>query len=345
MAESHGHGRVLGSQLCPWLQDSYACLEGAYQKDNLAHGWLLVGSPGLGKINLALAFAARLLNPELTSPGELTAELAVGAMSSRHEPSNHHPDLHWLFPDEGKRSITVEQIRAASQSLTMTSLVGNSKVIIVEPADALTPGAANALLKTLEEPTENTYLLLVSHQPGRLPATIRSRCQRLNIQRPRVESTLKWLAPISSDASRTDWEILLALAGGSPLRALVLFKNEYHLENKKFEDNFILISKCELDPQALADAWLKEDLEFPLSWLAMRLQRSIKMRLAPGASNLITNMGPDNLHNAWRVLTLSNLFRYLEAAERLLTQLGKGMNADLALRVLLLDFQPQRGRR
>jgi DNA polymerase-3 subunit delta' len=344
MAEDTGDTMVLGRNLCPWLKDSYARLEDAYQERNLAHGWLFAGTQGLGKINLALAFADRLLNPDLTSPEDLNAELAVGAMRSRHEPRNHHPDLHWLFPDEGKRTITIDQIRAASQALTMTSMVGGTKVVIVEPADALTPGAANALLKTLEEPTDNTYLLLVSHQPGRLPATIRSRCQRLNVHVPPVEKTLAWLAAINADTSPTDWQVLLTLAGGSPLRALALFKQEYHLKNKLLEDKFILISKQELDPQALADEWLKDDLEFPLSWLAMRLQRSIQMRLAPGASNLITDMGPDNLHNAWRVLTLSNLFRYLEAAERLITQLGKGMNADLALRVLLLDFQPQRGR-
>jgi DNA polymerase III subunit delta' len=344
MAEDPGYTTVLGRNLCPWLKDSYTRLEEAYQDRNLAHGWLFAGAEGLGKINLALAFADRLLNPELIPLEEFDAALAGSAMRSRHEPSNHHPDLHWLFPDEGKRTITIDQIRAASQALTMTSMNGGSKVVIVEPADALTPGAANALLKTLEEPTDNTYLLLVSHQPGRLPATIRSRCQRLNVRAPSTESTLHWLAPINTDASTTDWHFLLALASGAPLRALALFEEEYHLKNKVLEDKFILISKNKLDPQTLADEWLKADLEFPLSWLAMRLQRSIQMRLAPRASNLITDLGPDNLHNAWRVLTLSNLFRYLEAAERLITQLGKGMNADLALRVLLLDFQPQRGR-
>jgi len=335
---------ALYTQLCPWLGDPYERLQAAFLAGRLGHAWLLAGPAGLGKINLALAVAARLLTPHSTAPVRLTPADASAAMASRHEPADHPPDLHWVFPEADKRSISVDQIRATSQALTLTSLHGQSKVVIVEPADALTPSAANALLKTLEEPTRDTYLLLVSHQPGRLPATIRSRCQTLSLSQPRVESALDWLDELPDGPSRTDWSQLLALADGSPLRALVLYDKEYHNKNIEFEDKFKLISDNKLDPQVVADEWLKGEIELPLAWLTLRLRRVIRARMAPEVSNPITDLGSDRLHNAWQALTLKDLFRRLEAAEMLIGQIGRGTNADLALRVLLLDFHPQRGR-
>ncbi len=335
---------VLSTQLCPWLFEPYALLEKAHREGHLGHGWMLTGPAGLGKINLALALANRLLNPHAAAPARLAAATANTAVAMRHEPADHHPDLHWVFPLPKKRSIKVDQIRETVDALMLTSLYGQAKIFIVEPADALTLGAANALLKILEEPTDNTYLFLVSHQAGRLPATIRSRCQTLSLPQPPLESSLDWLSEQPGGASRADWAQLLALAGGLPLRALTLYENEYHNKNSLFEDNFQLISEDKLDPQTVADDWMKQGVELPLTWLTIRLQRVIRTRMAPEGSNPATDLGADRLHNTWQALTLRGLFRRLDATETLLGQLGRGTNVDLALRVLLLDFQPRRGR-
>ena len=335
---------LLNEQLCPWLQAPYTRLENARREGHLGHGWLLTGPAGIGKINLALTMANQLLTPQAAAPGRLTAVAAGPAMTLRHEPSDHHPDLHWLFPEPDKRTISVERIRQTAHALTLTSLNGQAKIVIVEPADALTLAAANAFLKTLEEPTRDTYLFLVSHQPGRLPATIRSRCQTLSLPQPPLEDSLNWLNEQPGSASPADWAQLLALAGGSPFRALMLYENEYHIKNNVFEDKFHLISENKLDPQTVAEEWLKEGIELPLTWLTMRLQRVIRTRMVSNGSNPITDLEPDRLHNAWQALTLEGLFRRLDAAETLLGQLGRGTNADLALRVLLLNFHPRRGR-
>ncbi len=339
----HSHA-VFGRELCPWLREPYELLESSHRQGRLAHGWLFTGPSGIGKINLALAMAERLLNPSAPVPGELSAANAAAPMAERHEASNHHPDLQWVFPEARKRSISVDQIRETSESLTLTSLRAEAKVVVLDPADALTNSASDAFLKTLEEPSADTYLFLVSHRPGRLAATIRSRCQTLSLPRPRFEQSLAWLEASPDGPSRAAWTELLTLADGAPFRALTLYEQEYHNKNNIFEDKFQQISKNELDPQTVADEWLKEGLELPLSWLAMRLQRVIRARMAPEASNPITDLRPDRLHNAWQALTLEGLFHRLEAAETLLNQLGRGTNAELALRVLLLAFHPQRGR-
>ncbi|HEU4617187.1 MAG TPA: DNA polymerase III subunit delta', partial [Gammaproteobacteria bacterium] len=154
----------LSTRLCPWLAPSLERLETARRGGRLAHGWLIKGPAGVGKINLALVFANRLLagvEPGAPPPA-LAASDAARAMQDRHVPADHDPDLHWLFPEEDKKTIGVEQVRDVIEAVALKGFRGADKAVIVEPAEAMTTAAANALLKTLEEPTDRTYLLLVS---------------------------------------------------------------------------------------------------------------------------------------------------------------------------------------
>jgi DNA polymerase-3 subunit delta' len=338
--------KTFSTQLCPWLRDAYESLIGAQLNGQLGHAWLLTGPAGVGKLNLALTTANYLLERKAEQPRELSAADVALGMATLHDAADHHPDLHWIFPDQDKRtrSITVDQIRATEQSLMLTSLHGQRKVVVIDPSDALTTSAANALLKTLEEPTNSTYLFLVSQQPGRLPATIRSRCQTLSVPRPAEDSALDWLEAQSGNVTRDDWALLLALANGSPLYALTLLEKNYINKNNNLENNFNLIYNNELDPQTLADEWVKEGIELPLDWLAKRLKRVIYARMTAEVSSTVTDLGSDRLGNTWQALTLEGLFRRLDAAENLLRRLDTGTNADLALRALLMTFHPQRGR-
>ena len=326
--------RTLGKSICPWLQEPLRQFDAALGGGRLAHGWLLAGPEGVGKINLALAAAHRLLDGADAAVGRLGAEEAAAAMADRHEPTDHHPDLHWLFPEPGRRTLAVDRIREAAHALSLTSLAGRAKVLILEPADAMTTAAANALLKTLEEPPPRTYLLLVSHQPGRLPATVRSRCQSLPVPCPPAAETAAWL-----QHGGDDWAPLLALAQGSPFRAISFQKSNFLKKDNELNKKFHLISRNELDPQTVADEWLKGDLELSLSWLATRLQRVIRARMAPAS----TASGADFPANerAWESWTVRCLFQRLRNTETVLRQLGGGVNADLAVRALLLGFQPQ----
>jgi DNA polymerase-3 subunit delta' len=324
----------LGTHLCPWLRPALARLEAAHGEGRLGHAWLLAGPSGSGKINLALVFANRLLADNTTSPPpELAPRDFVAAMRERHAPADHHPDLHWLFPEEDKRTISIEQIRAVSEAVALKPFRGTAKAVIIEPADSMTAAAANALLKTLEEPAGDTFLFLVTHDPERLPATIRSRCQRLPVPRPAPAELESWLG--ATDISAT-W----LATGGTPLR---IADSDNSLDNNKLESQLLLISQDKADPQAVADTWLKQDCELVLGWLLRRIQLSLRSRLAPGASTVITDLQGDALHNAWATLTLRTLFAQHQTAAMLLNQLGSGINVELALRALLLGFQPQRG--
>jgi DNA polymerase-3 subunit delta' len=185
----------------------------------LHHGWLLAGKRGIGKAAFAIQ-AAR----------ELVAEEGV------HQPAGSHPDIIILEPlpatsddekkrEEGKpyqlkRNITVDQVRAVQQRLTTRPTLGRRRAIIVDPVDDLEKSAANALLKSLEEPPEGTYFLLVAHRLGRLLPTIRSRCRILqfpNLPAGELEAILLRHAPQVDAATRA---AAIAAAGGSPGAAL-----------------------------------------------------------------------------------------------------------------------------
>lgn len=334
------------TRLCPWLRDAFDSLAEAQHNDCLGHALLVTGPTGVGKLNLALATANHLLSTPPEIPGDLCAADVSASTAGLYAPSDHHPDLQWIFPDQEKktRSITVDQIREAEHGLSLTSLHGKRKVVVIDPADTLTRAAANALLKTLEEPASDTYLLLLSEQPGNLPATIRSRCQIVAVPRPDGESALAWLQTHPNAPERDGWQALLALANGAPFYALALLDMEYLIKNSILEDQFDLISRNKLDPQTLADEWSKAGMALPLGWLTTRLQHEIRARMATDDSNPVTVLRSDRLHNAWQALTLDGLFRRLDAAEKLLSQIGSGTNADLALRSLLMAFHPRRGR-
>lgn len=329
---------TLQARLCPWLKVSLSRLDAAYEVQRLGHAWLIGGPAGSGKLNLALVFARRLLERDSKQdPPALSAEDAVAAYADRHTSADHHPDLHWLFPEEDKTAISVEQIRGLGADLSLKSHAGGAKVVLFEPADGMTTAAANALLKSLEEPSPDTYLLLLADQPNRLPATIRSRCQRLDVPRPTPSELAAWLG-VQPDDVTAAW----TLTGGSPLQIATALANGKYNETNRLSEQLVLVSQDKAPVQAVADSWVKNDPELALTWLTRELHRQIRARLAP-ASTSVTDRAAAALHNEWRELTLRRLFEQHEKADRLLSLVGSGINLELGLQALLLGFQAQRG--
>lgn len=334
---------ILSERLCPWLEKPWGTLIQAHRDQRLGHAWLLAGQEGIGKTNLALAFGRELLSGAFAGalPPNLGPKEALTAMRDRHVPADHHPDLHCVFPEEGKRSIGIEQIRAVSEAFSLKSFNSGIKLAIVEPAEAMTLAAANALLKTLEEPSGDSYLLLVSHQPGLLPSTIRSRCQTLAIRGPKIEALAGWLGIEAAGLSSGDAD------RWSPFQ-LAEKHNNNGFNFNEIESVLDLIYKNKSDPQQLADEWQKKDLTLFLDWLIARLQAAIRARfLARQAQqpteNSFTDLSGGSTDNIWQTLGLAALFKQLAAAEKLRARAGRGINEDLALRVLLQGFAPDWG--
>lgn len=329
----------LEQRLCPWLIPFLADLESAVERGRLGHAWLITGPAGLGKLNLALAFAGRLLRRETAGPPPepFGPEEVLAAMSGRSATGDHHPDLHLLYPQEDKTTIFVEDVRSVTDRLGLKAFGGGAKVVVVEPAEALTVAAANALLKSLEEPTPGTYFLLVSHRPGRLSATVRSRCQTLVVRSPRPPELTEWLAK-----PREAVEPVLA-ARLTPIvaaeRLLADYTNIINLLEKSLNE----IYQHKSDPQAVADQWLKLDAAVALDWLIERLAALLRARFGTQGTNPVTDRGRGLPHNSWHFLPTSTLLERLREAESLRDRLGGGINAELALKVLLIGFVPRGG--
>ena len=197
------------NHVSPWREWREA-MSGA----RMHHGWILAGKAGLGKRDFAEA-AAR----------ELVAEPGVP------QPKGNHPDILVLtyLPkdekeekkrDEGqayevKRNITVAQIRGLQQRLTTRPTLGSRRVVIIDPADDLERSASNALLKSLEEPPQGTFFVLVAHRPGRLLSTIRSRCRVLRFPLIPDAEIAQLLANEEPQADSVARNTAIAAAGGS----------------------------------------------------------------------------------------------------------------------------------
>lgn len=204
-----------------------AALEGGL----LHHAWLMAGPEGVGKMRFAEAAATRML-AEASGVGALPPGLTVPETHSVHAlvGAGSHPDLRIMRrlpkdadkPDQDlARSIPIAQVRALQPMLATTPSMGPRRVVIIDSIDDLErPGASNALLKNLEEPPAGTIFLLVSHAPGRLLPTIRSRCRLLRFEALDDRDMAAAIRDARPEAGEAEVSALVAVGEGSPGRSL-----------------------------------------------------------------------------------------------------------------------------
>ncbi len=227
-----------------WQESLWQRMTGLHEQRQLPHALLLSGPSGLGKALFANALARYLLclNPIDSRACSTCSSCRLGWP---------HPDLNKLSPDEGSRVIKIDQIRSVIDFLQQTSHAGGAKIALITVAHGMNSSAANALLKTLEEPTEGSYLILVSESPLQLPATIRSRCRLLVMSPPEPEAIVDWLRSHISGDGHEDLRRLALVSDACPLRALEM------AENGELERRDAVLSKLRqardggLGPQAL----------------------------------------------------------------------------------------------
>ena len=207
----------------------------SFASGRMHHGWLLAGPEGIGKATLAYRFARHVLAaPSEREPGGQSLEISPDAPANRQVRMLSHPGLMVIrrpWDHKTKRLvgvIPVDEVRRIKSFLAHTSEAGANRVVIVDTADLLNVNAANALLKSLEEPPPRTYFLLLTATPGRLLPTIRSRCRVLDVA-PLAEADLRRavlaaLAPAEAEPpGAAEWVRLVALSEGSVRRALTLW--------------------------------------------------------------------------------------------------------------------------
>ncbi len=260
----------------PWHREAWVRLSAGLER--LPHALLLHGQPGLGKLAFALRLCRTLLcwQPVVTNDEGLTA--CGQCKSCRLFAAGTHPDWLRLTPEEESKPITVDQVRAVIELLAMRPHTAGRQAVLLAPAEAMNVNAANSLLKVLEEPTTESYFVLVSHQPSRLLATVRSRCQNIAFKPPTPPEALAWLmkeavAP-ESEATR-----LLALAGGSPLTAMQYVREGLHTQCEALLADLKALAAGRADPVTCAARWAELGITLVLDWFYLAVAEHISQSL------------------------------------------------------------------
>lgn len=311
------------------------------QPDRLPHALLLHGMGGIGKRQFASALAARLLCTALTAEG-----FACGACASCHWlEQGSHPDFYWLAPESGEEAeaesskpqkrksvwITVDQVRELVQRTSLSKHQGGWRVVVVDTAEQLNLNAANALLKTLEEPSQHTLFLLLSSRLNRVMPTIRSRCLKLALPSPDFTVAREWL----DEQGVSQAQDCLYEAGGAPLAALALAEPEYR-ENA---DRVLqaLTKGVAMDPLALAekcqDMAMSDFVDILQKWLydLQQMQAAGSARFYPQYGELLQGLG--------KSVNLSRLLDMQELARRCRKTANHPLNNRLVQEELLINYQ------
>lgn len=270
---------------CPWHEPLWTALAAQPQH---AHAYLFGGPPGIGKRLFAEAFAAFLLC--------LKPQHAMACGQCRScllRQAGSHPDVLVVAPEEEGKAIRVDAVRRLGEFMAQTAQQGGRKVILLYPAEAMNQNAANALLKSLEEPTQDTFLLLVSDQPSRLLATIRSRCLVQPLGMPTFSAAVHWLSQSMPELSEAQRESLVAMANGAPLRAAELAAMDALSMRADVVDGVKALLKGQTGASQLAERWTKIPLELIIDWFhSWTLDL---LRLSTGAVNNALNADMDKV--------------------------------------------------
>ena len=302
-----------------WLNELYKRLSKPIKDHQSAHALLIKGDRGIGRAKLALSLTAGFLSENIDLDEEDINEGKVA-------------DCKLINPNEGKKIISIDQIRSLKSFMLLTSLKGKGKVAIINPADAMNKAAANSLLKILEEPPQDTLIILISKSNNNLPKTIISRVQIIEVNNPTREETLNWLKAINPEES---WAQIIEIFGSRPtlLKSLGFeYLNSQIQQVAKDLEN--LLTK-KIKPSKLSSSWKSEDLEINLRilyfWFSKFLYHNL---LDEGESNLL----PDSLNKLLKLdLNIEESFTFLKevASMRKYKIEGRTLNWDLQITNLL----------
>jgi DNA polymerase III subunit delta' len=302
-----------------WHVEHWQRLQARRQRDALPHALLLCGPRGLGKRDFLRRFVRGLL---CQHPGN--GDACGTCRSCLLLDAGTHPDYvsltYGLRKDGVQRSeIVVDQIRELSARLATASQFGGWQVASIDPADAMNAAAANALLKTLEEPASQTMLILVADESWRMPATIRSRCQRIDFQLPAEQESLAWL----QDVGVRDAQAALTASAGNPGLARIWAEEGALAQRQEVRKDLAALAAGRGDALAMGKRWLDSAPEQRLWFAAQAVADEMRARAATQAGPLASAL--DN----------EGLVAWYDAANRTREALRGPLRGDLLLLELL----------
>lgn len=323
----------------PWQEALWQGLIGRLRAGRLPHALLLTGPAGLGKHHFAEGFSRAILCDSPLDDGSACG-CCRGCLLLE---AGTHPDYLRVEPEEEGKGIGIGPVRELATFQSLKSQYGRQRVIQLQPADRLNTSAANALLKTLEEPAGDTVLILSTDHPMALLPTIRSRCQQV-IFRPVVDpsaSVLNWLRSQLQSSEYTP-EDLLQMAAGAPLKALSLVNDGELALRQKLFDEFRAMDQRKLSPLKLAEQWLEPGASRVVPWLYFFLADMVQLKMVPSTSRLTNPMWRSDLQALAEKVDLDFLQALLGLVQERMRLLQGQANQQVILEELLLAWQQRR---
>lgn len=316
----------------PWQAEQWQYLHKRMFNNSLPHALLLTGQAGMGKQHFALCLAKAVLCLKPDVKGEACQQCKSCLLFA----VNNHPDFSFMQPAEIGKPIKIDQIRGLIQTLIATTQLAKFKVAIIQQAEAMNTSAANALLKTLEEPEGQSLIILITSNPGTLAATIRSRCQRVNFFPALNHSAKQWLAKQLPDKAVEEF---LWLSEGAPLAALAL--QESLAKRNETLSHLLNLARQELNPIALAAHYQKAEATEFLNGLMGLVSDLIKLNLTQNSQYICNKTYFSELQELAKCATLIKLYDYLDELILVRQQClaGINFNQQLLLERVLYQWQ------
>ena len=340
----------------PWTENQWQQVLQQYRSNRLPHALLLCGPEGTGKLDFARQLTETLLcdknrvenfssidNWQISKPcGQCNGCQLLAAGT--------HPDSFIIQPEAEGKQIQIASIREINQYVSLTSQFAPLQIVIIAPAEAMNRNAANALLKTLEEPRPGKLIILCSSQPSRLLPTVKSRCQMLYFSLPDTDQALAWMGAQNAQVQDVSaHRRLLALASGAPLLALQ-YAQQGRLElYQQLLQSFENIGKKQADPVAEAKRWETAGLAYCVKWLYLWVSSLIYLKSGEAVVDTSKVESYTAIKGAvWREPSLdflidrtssANLFAYLDQLTETSRIVNAPVNVQLTLENLLLSWR------
>ncbi len=318
-------------QVYPWNQKQWQQITAAFNAGRMPHAILLLGPKGLGKLDFAKALSAFVLcgkKDENAPCGEChTCKLLK---------ADTHPDFKEVTLEGDSKNVKVDQIRDFCDFFIYSSQLSSYKAGIIHPADKMNRNAANSLLKTLEEPTRNSLIILVVESTTSLPATIKSRCQVLEFSAPEKDQAIKWLQSVTETSQNL--ELALSLANLGPLEALDYLQGDCLEQRLQQFEMFEGLRNGKVSATKAAEKLSKTLNRRTLGWLISWIQDMVKLKMVNNVVAISNFDIAKRLTDISKNISISGLYSYYDKVSATLGLIDRQANLQLVLEDLFVSW-------